>query len=209
MIKRAARQRGEYSAVLDEVSDLVTTSRSAVARSVNALMTATYWLVGRRIVEEEQRGSARANYGAQLLKRLSKDLTERFGRGFGQANLFQMRAFFLSRRGIFQTASGKLETRAELLAEVSGFFPLPWSHYVRLLSVKNALARSFYEAEALRGGWSQRQLDRQIQSQFYERTVMSKNKRAMLAKARRPEASLEDGIKEPFFLEFLDSKARW
>ena len=114
--------------------------------------------------------------------------------------------------GILQTPSGKLETPS---AEVGfdnllGAFPLPWSAYVRLLSVRNESAREFYEAEALRGGWSVRQLDRQISSQFYERTALSKNKAAMLAADKKPLSeefvSTEVQIKDPFVLEFLDLK---
>ena len=93
---------------------------------------------------------------------------------------------------------------------VASRFPLPWSAYVRLLSVKNLRAREFYETEALRGGWSVRQLDRQINSQFYERTALSKNKTAMLTKGRkaRPEDAVlpEEEIKDPYILEFLDLK---
>jgi hypothetical protein len=153
-------------------------------------MTATYWAIGRRIVEQEQHGAVRAGYGEELIVRLSKDLQSRFGRGFGRANLFQMRAFYLAYREILQTSSGesvlaegpgKVRTvsgqsaERDDLAAIAGCFPLPWSHYVRLLTVRNLEARKFYESEALRGGWTIRQLGRQIGSQFYERTILSKN----------------------------------
>ncbi|MFZ5445783.1 MAG: PDDEXK nuclease domain-containing protein [Myxococcota bacterium] len=212
MTRRRPRD-GQYQGVLGDVTKLLQASRAASARSINALMTATYWLVGRRIVEGEQHGRQRAAYGAQLVERLARDLTRRFGRGFGQRNLEQMRAFFLSRKEIPQTPSAewalkKAQTAsAELLPRVAAAFPLPWSHYVRLLSVREPLARSFYEAEALRGGWTHQQLDRQIQSQFYERTALSKHKAAMLG--RRPTEDTvtpEDALKSPFILEFLDLK---
>ena len=132
-------------------------------------MTATYWEVGRRVVEFEFEGKKRANYGDAFLEQLSCDLTARFGRGFAKSNLYQMRIFYLTYKNIFQTLSGKS------LALLAARFPLPWSAYVRLLAVKSEPARAFYEAEALRGGWSVRQLDRQIGSQFYERTALSKN----------------------------------
>ena len=162
-------------------------------------MTATYWAIGRSIVEEEQRGAVRAGYGEQLVMNLSRDLQARFGRGFGRANLFQMKAFFLAYRDMVQTGSGLFEgaAPAEIVQTVSGLsstsaglaavaarFQLPWSHYVRLLSVRSAEARRFYEHEALRGGWTIRQLDRQIGSQFYERTALSKNKAAVLRKGQ-------------------------
>ena len=96
-----------YSAVLADVTDLLESARRAAARSVNSVMTATYWQVGRRIVEEEQRGHSRADYGEQLVTRLAKDLTRRYGRGFGYRNLYQMRQFYLTYPRILQTASAK------------------------------------------------------------------------------------------------------
>lgn len=221
----AVRDR-DYVEVLDDVAALLVASRTAAARAVNSLMTSTYWLIGRRIAEGEQRGRGRADYGEQLVEQLSRDLTKRFGRGFGRRNLFQMRAFFLERREIVQTLSAqsrageKVQTASaqlvraaspsDLLKWGAAAFPLPWSHYVRLLAVKNPSARSFYEAEALRGGWTHSQLDRQIQSQFYERTLLSKNKAGMLAKGQVAEPgdalSPDEAIKNPFVLEFLDLK---
>jgi predicted nuclease of restriction endonuclease-like (RecB) superfamily len=212
-------QPAGYDAILDAISDLLEASRRASARTVNAVMTLTYWEVGRRIVEFEQAGEARAEYGTELLKRLSADLTERFGRGFSRANLEYMRRFYET-WPISQTPSGKLardavalvaDQKSQTPSGISGpAFPLPWSHYIRLLSVKNQHARQFYEQEAVRGGWSIRQLDRQINSQFYERTVLSKKKAAMLTKGQqtRPKdlVSPEQEIKDPYVLEFLDLK---
>jgi len=177
-----------YRSTLADVSRLLAAARAAAARTVNSVMTTTYFLIGKRIVEEEQHGAQRAGYGEQLIERLALDLTKRFGRGFSERNLQLMRAFFLA-HPIPQTLSAES-------------FPLPWSHYVRLLPLESAEARSFYEREALKGGWTFRQLDRQVQSQFYERTVLSKKK---------PKARLEpdgrDGLfKDPFLLEFLDLK---
>ncbi len=209
----------EYVAVLDDVAALLVASRTAAARTVNALMTSTYWLIGRRLFEGEQQGKGRANYGEQLVERLSVDLTRRFGRGFGRRNLFQMRAFFLDRREIVQALPAQLEVagivqalpaQSGLLAHLAKSLPLPWTHYVRLLAVRSSDARRFYEVEALRGGWSSRQLDRQIQSQFYERTLLSKNKAGMLAKGQVAEpsdaVSADEAIKDPFILEFLNLK---
>jgi hypothetical protein len=174
-------------------------------------MTASYWEIGRRIVEFEQGGKGRADYGEVLIKRLGDDLTGQFGRGFGWRNLAQMRTFYKtwpterilqtvsaksSQSVIRQTASGKSNATQIAqtpsgssidLATLAARFPLPWSAYVRLLSVKNEAARAFYETEAQRYGWSVRQLDRQIGSQFYERIALSKNKAAMLKKAEKAE----------------------
>ncbi len=211
-----------YERILDEMIELLEAARRASARAVNAVMTATYWEIGRRIVESEQKGKKRAGYGEALLKRLAEDLTARFGRGFSRQNLQQMRQFYLSYplAAICQTVSGKLPGEAQKAlpplsaktdpASIAQRFLLPWSHYVRLMSVKNPEARAFYEAEALRGGWSVRQLERQIGSLFYERTALSRNKAAMLTKGAkpRPEEVLtpEEEIRDPFVLEFLGLK---
>jgi predicted nuclease of restriction endonuclease-like (RecB) superfamily len=202
-----------YSAVLADVTDLLESARHAAARSVNSIMAATYWAVGRRIVEEEQQGRARAIYGERLIERLAQDLTARFGRGFSKVNLKQMRKFYREWSGptIGQTPSDQFASDNPPSAKTSHVqFPLSWSHYVRLLSVEKPAARAFYQAEALRGGWTVRQLDRQIGTQFYERTLLSRDKAAMLRKGQiaRPEDALtpEEEIKDPLVLEFLDLK---
>lgn len=212
-----------YAGIHGGIVELLDAARQAAARSVNALMTASYWEIGRRIVEAEQKGRRRAGYGEQLMERLSADLTARFGRGFGVNNLESMRRFFLAyaQPPISQTVSGKLGNESPTeksqtvsrkfdLSELAQAFTLPWSAYVRLLSVKDDHARQFYEAEALRGGWSVRQLDRQIGSQFYERTALSKDRAGMLSKgaAAKPEDAVtpNDAIKDPYVLELLDLK---
>ena len=180
-------------------------------------MTAAYWLIGQHIVEFEQEGKKRAGYGEETIEQLAADLSARYGRGFSLRNVWQMKAFYLA-WPIPQTPSaeskhaGNLQTASAVssLTSVASHFPLPWSAYVRLLSVKNMRARTFYEAEALRGGWSVRQLDRQINSQFYERSARSKNKAAMLTRGRMAHSENrtlpEEEIKDPFVLEFLDLK---
>jgi len=235
-----------YDSILGDISNLVDAARRSAARSVNSIMTAAYWLVGRRIVEYEQGGKERAQYGEELLVRLAIDLAARFGRGFSRRNLQDKRLFYLAYppERIWQTLSAKSDdlekygtqlpvsadhaahpkrqtpsgeigmaqkkqtTSAELNPILlSTCFPLPWSAYVRLLGIKNEQARKFYETEALRGGWSVRQLDRQINSQFYERTALSRNKAAMMSKGEKalPEDRVlpEEEIKDPFVLEFL------
>ena len=224
----------DYAAVHADIVALLEAARRAAARSVNAVMTATYWAIGRRIVEGEQGGQARAAYGEALIKRLGVDLSRQFGRGFGWRNLAQMRAFYLAWPAdqILQRSSAKspaleilqgpsAKSPAEAirpmvsgesldLSALAQAFPLPWSAYVRLLSVKNPQARAFYEAEALRGGWTIAQLNRQIGSQFYERTALSTNKAAMLEKGEVAEPgdaiTPEQAIKDPFVLEFLGLK---
>jgi predicted nuclease of restriction endonuclease-like (RecB) superfamily len=227
-------EQDQYASVHADVVALLEAARRAAVRSVNAVMTATYWAVGRRIVEGEQRGQERAAYGQALLKRLSGDLSARFGRGYSERNLEQMRLFYLlwppekiaqtpsansTAARISQTPSAESMTSQEIqtasgqspgLFTPAPAFPLPWSAYVRLLAVKNPLARAFYEAEALRCGWSVRQLDRQINSRFYERTALSHDKAAMLEKGEVTEPgdaiAPEQAIKDPFVLEFLNLK---
>jgi predicted nuclease of restriction endonuclease-like (RecB) superfamily len=208
-----ARTADGYDVVLASVIDVLESARRAVARSVNSIMSATYWEIGRRIVEHEQQGRARASYGEALLQRLSEDLSKRFGRGFSLTNLEQMRRFYIGWK-IPQTLSGKSSGRpgSTIPQTLSGesAFPLPWSHYVKLMALSDEDARRFYETEALRGGWSVRQLDRQIASKFYERTLLSKNKLAMLRKGTASTdddaVSAEEELKDPLVLEFLGLK---
>jgi predicted nuclease of restriction endonuclease-like (RecB) superfamily len=208
LVKRD-RDADNYSVVLSEITELLSSARRTAARAINTVMTSVYWEVGRRIVEYEQKGAARAAYGEKLLESLSDDLGNRFGRGFSLINLRQMRRFYLEWPDpqIRQTLSDESQN---LLSVGSVPFPLPWSHYVKLLALKSREARAFYETEALRGGWSVRQLERQIGSQFYERTALSRNKAAMLMKGTspRPEDAVapEEEIKDPFVLEFLGLK---
>lgn len=214
----------DYGAVHGDIIALLETARRTAARSVNALMTATYWKIGRRIVEFEQGGAGRASYGQALLKRLSADLSAQFGRGFGTDNLEQMRLFYLayppdqisetlSRKLPPKTAREKSETLSRTLSleQLATVFPLSWSHYVHLIRrTRSVEEREFYEGEALRGGWSRRQLDRQIATQYHTRALLSKNKRAMLEKGGRPQASdlvtPDEAIKDPYVLEFLNLK---
>jgi DUF1016 N-terminal domain len=153
----------DYAGLLADVVHVIDVARRAAAGTNNVAMTATYWLIGCQIVREEQRGAARADYGERLMKRLAQDLSRRFGRGFSKRSLRQMRAFYLAwpRPGTVLAKSPS--------SPATALFPLPWSHYVRLLAVKSVHARAFYESETLRGGWTIHQLDRRIQSQFYEK----------------------------------------
>ena len=203
-----------YDSMLSGVVDLLEQARRTSVRAVNAIMTATYWEIGRRIVEFEQGGKQRAAYGEELLLRLSADLSAGFGRGFSRQNLQRFRDFYLSYQldQICSTLSGKSDqTVPEISIErIAACFPLPWSHYVCLLSIDNPEARRFYEEEALRGGWSVRQLNRQVSTLFYERTAVSRNKAAMLKKGGKPLpediVSPEEEIKDPLVLEFLGLK---
>ncbi|HBR22072.1 MAG TPA: DUF1016 domain-containing protein [Nitrospiraceae bacterium] len=216
-----------YNTILSDVAELLESARRVSARATNAIMTATYWEIGRRIVEFEQEGMDKAEYGKKIIERLSFDLTKQFGRGFSKRNVEQMRLFYVywpiaqtlsAQSGKSQTLSGELGSAEKMqtlsakstLKDIANRFPLPWSHYVNFLSVKNPEARAFYEKEALRGGWSVRQLERQINTQFYERTALSRDKAAMLKKGAKPlpedAVTPEEEIKDPFVLEFLGLK---
>jgi predicted nuclease of restriction endonuclease-like (RecB) superfamily len=245
--KAAQPKPTDYDEVLVGVVELLDVARRASARVVNSLMTATYWEIGRRIVEHEQGGEKRAGYGEEVVRRISDDLTRRFGRGFGPAQVAAMRQFHqafplpdnfqsvIGKSDNLQSAIGesslsivpapigqsvigqfsahssvKYSPALERLGQIARVFPLPWTHYVRLLRVRNALAREFYARETLAGGWSVRQLARQINSQFYERTALSKNKAAMLLKGEKPKpedaVSADEEIRNPLVLEFLNLK---
>lgn len=194
-----------YRALVRNLVDLVERARVGAARSVNAILTSTYWLIGQRIVEHEQSGARRADYGEELVKQLAGDLKSRLGRGFSKRNVWQMRQFYVSWPNP-QTVSAHSDPGSILqtLSAQSGAipqFPLPWSHYVRLLSVSDPEARRFYEREAIQGGWSVRQLDRQIATLAYQRT---QGTRALAGRDEPLDANAH--VRDPFVLEFLNLK---
>ncbi len=211
---------GGYGDLIRSISQILETGRNEAAWALNSIMSAVYWEIGRRIVAFEQAGRTRADYGDRVIEQLSSDLRKRYGRGFGRSNLFQIRAFYLAWREKVQTAFGqspeqKVQTLSGKLSPawletVRKALPLPWSQYSRLLSVSDHAARDFYEVEALRGGWSVRQLDRQIATRFYERTALSRNKAAMLQRGVKKQpgdnVTPEQAIKDPYILEFLGLK---
>ncbi len=213
-----------YSSLIIDLASLIEQGRKTAVRYVNTALVATYWLIGRRIVEYEQKGKERAEYGERLLKKLSADLSPRFGKGFTERNLWHMRQFYATYQGILHIPCAELEKKPQekmhtVCAElepithtVSGIsetlsrkFSLSWSHYRLLMRLDEPFKREFYEAECMRGNWSVRQLDRQIQSMLYERTALSRRKMAVIAKAHEKPIILkpEDEIKDPYILEFL------
>jgi predicted nuclease of restriction endonuclease-like (RecB) superfamily len=223
-----------YSTLITDLASFIEQGREAAVRYVNTALVATYWVIGRRIVEYEQKGKERAEYGKALLKRLSIDLTKQFGKGWGEPHLRAIRQFYLIYGDIEKRYTLCIESeeskeskirytpRSELIpAEVlttkaqlafmesfNGIFPLSWSHYRLLMRLDEPSKREFYEAECIRGNWSVRQLDRQIQSVLYERTTLSKRKLAVIAKAHEKPIILkpQDEIKDPYVLEFLGLK---
>ena len=176
--------------IYQEIHDLLHKARQNIISNVNYTMTKTYFLIGKRIVEEEQDGNKRAEYGKNLIKTLSKKLTKEFGKGFSETNLEQMRKFFKV-YGISQTLSEE--------------FRLSWSHYLILMRMEDINARNFYEIEAFENNWSLRELKRQVNSSLYERLVLSKDKEKVKELAVKGQIieKPQDIIKDPYILEFL------
>ena len=179
----------KYSKLLGNIGKLLEKSRKAAIQKVNNILVQTYWNIGKRIVEFEQGGKEKADYGSELLKRLSNDLKERYGKGFSRSNLQYMRLLYLKYQK-YQTLSGKLS----------------WSHYIEILSISDELARSFYEKQCINENWSVRELKRQINSGLFQRIALSKDKNGILKLAKEGQLfeKVEDIIKDPYVFEFLN-----
>ncbi len=174
----------------DRIADLLKQARNTVIKTVNSTMVITYFEIGKMIVEEEQGGNKRAEYGKQILKELSDRLTEEFGKGFSMTNLQQMKAFYL----IYQ----KQQTP-------SVEFKLSWSHYLKLMRIDNVDERKFYELESITNNWSLRELQRQFDSALYERLVLSRDKEGIKELSEKGQVieSAKDTLKDPYILEFI------
>jgi predicted nuclease of restriction endonuclease-like (RecB) superfamily len=174
-------------------------ARGQVLRVVNQAMITAYWHIGREMVEALQLGNERAAYGKELIARLAAQLTARYGKGFSATNLGYFRQFYLAyRERIPHTVCGELSPPLNPV--------LSWSHYRSLMRVSDPEARRFYEAEAVRANWSQRDLERQINSLFYQRMLSSKQQTALPEDGDRSAQILRpiDVLKDPYVLEFLD-----
>lgn len=171
----------------NEIRNILLAARNKVYQTANFAMVEAYWNIGKSIIEE-QGGNDKARYGAGLLKELSKQMTHDFGKGFTVTNLKYMRQFYL-------TFPNGHALRDEL----------SWTHYRLLMKVENDNAREFYMQEAVKSGWSTRQLERQINTFFYERLLASKNKEKVAAEIQTSETAKtpEDIIRDPYVLEFL------
>ncbi|HBF11820.1 MAG TPA: DUF1016 domain-containing protein [Deltaproteobacteria bacterium] len=180
-------RQGFYSQVRGVIHD----ARGKAYRAVNLIMVEAYWNVGRLILEEEQHGKKRADYGSFLIGSLAKRLTQEFGQGFDERNLWYMRSFYEG----FPILNA-------LRSELS------WTHYRLLLRVENKQARAWYMNEAAEGHWSTRQLERQINALYYERLLASKNKKSVRKEASGKLAQVEPEqfIRDPYVLEFLNLK---
>ena len=180
--------------MIQEIKDIILSSRKKVAYEVNNTMLYAYWNVGRIIVENEQNGNIKAEYGKQIIKELSKELRKVLGSGFSVSNLFNMRKLYITYPK-FQTVSGKLS----------------WSHYCELLSIENVDERNFYEKECINSNWSVRELKRQLETSLFERLLLSegennKEKVYELSKVGQTFNTPEDVLKEPYVFEFLGVK---
>ena len=176
---------------INEVKVIMETARTRIARDINNTMLEAYWYIGKSIVEHEQDGELKAEYGKRVLTELSKRLTTELGKGYSRSNLYNMRDFYIAYPKI-QTASGKLS----------------WSHYIELKGIADADARSFYEHECENARWSVSELKRQIGTSLFERLLLSDgkpNKEKVLALARQGAVleKPEDILKQPYVFEFL------
>ena len=176
--------------VYNQIKEILTTARARAYSAVNFAMVEAYWLIGKHIVDA-QAGNERAEYGTQLLKYLSEQLTRDFGKGFEERELRKIRQFYL-------TFPIRDAVRPEL----------GWTHYRLVLRVPESKARNFYVDECVKSNWSTRQLERQINTHFYERLLSSQDKEAVSAEIQKTATppDLKDFIRNPVVLEFLDIK---
>jgi len=200
----------ENNKLYSRIADLIEHARQKVASVVNLTMVHTYFEIGRMIVEDEQKGKDRAEYGKAVLKELSTRLTGKFGKGFSEQNLRNMRQFFIVYANrdlsIRQTLSSGLESNDNQSSKVKYYdFTLNWSHYLILMRIENNAERNFYEIEATNENWSERHLSRQYHSSLYERLALSLNKEDVLKLANEGHTVVkpEDILKNPLSLEFL------
>ena len=179
----------KYEMLINSIENIVSSAKNKIAKTVNNTIVETYWNVGKYIVEFEQGGSFRAEYGTELIRKISKDLTLRLGKGFGTVNLSNMRRFYQCYQ-IFQTLSEKLS----------------WSHICELISISDELERKFYENETVKENWSVRALRRQKQTALYLKLASNKDKQGILALAQNgiDKNKIEDVIKNTYTLDFLN-----
>ncbi|PIU28924.1 MAG: hypothetical protein COT09_03570 [Candidatus Hydromicrobium americanum] len=209
---------GTYNQLFERIGEIFSQARTKVVTEINKAQVLAYWEIGQEIVEFEQKGKSRGEYGKHLIERLSKDMSQKFGRGFSPTNLKMMRLFYQS-FSIRQTLSDESikKQKSQILFSKSAkpqtlstkFEPyLSWSHYCELLKIEKNLARSFYEKESIQNNWSVRELKRQINSMLFERLALSKDTKAVMKMAEKGQIieKPEDAIKDPYVLEFLDLK---
>lgn len=203
----------QLASLCSDAIAIIEAARQTAYKAVNTAMVYSYYELGRRIVEEEQKGASRAKYGDGLIAELSNSLTEHFGRGFSKTNLKQMRTFYMvySQDQIGQTVSDQF-THLPKTPE-GRVFPLSWSHYIKLMRIENVDERHFYETESARQGWSLSELNRQFDSALYERLALSTDKDKIMGLAQEGQIieTPADLVKDPYILEFagFDAKASY
>jgi predicted nuclease of restriction endonuclease-like (RecB) superfamily len=196
-----------------KIAELLRAARQTVARTVNQTMVYTYFEIGRMIIEDEQHGKKRAEYGKQILKELSKRLTVEFGKGFSEDNLGRMKKFYLLYSNqISATVLRKSATPgiSSIPQTVSAELPVPrfqlsWSHYLKLMRIEDLNERSFYEIECATNNWSLKEFQRQFDSALYQRLALSRDKEGIKQLSVKGQIIEKpaDAIKEPYILEFL------
>lgn len=185
-----------------QIVDLLQSARNKVIRTVNQTMVLTYFEIGRMIVEEEQDGKERADYGKQILKELSDVLTKEFGKGFSVDNLENMRRFYL----VYGKSETVFRISESAISETSSrSFDLSWSHYLKLIRIDDENERKFYEIETSKNNWSVRELQRQFDSALYTRLALSRDKDKVkeLSEKGLVLEKPKDAIKDPYILEFI------
>ena len=216
----------QNKAIFLQVAELLQNARQQVLRTVNSTMTLTYFEIGRIIVEEEQNGKDRAEYGKKLLKSLSQQLTKEFGKGFSIRNLEFIRKFYLTysnsealtrileiQKKQSLTEEFKYQKTQSLISfsdksitkSLISFFKLTWTHYIFLIRIDDERERRFYEIESEKHNWSVRELKRQYDSALYTRLALSRDKEGILKLSEQGQIIEEpkDLIKDPYILEFL------
>ncbi len=181
-------QKPKYKKLLADIGVTIENARQNAVRAINTELVKANWEIGRHIVQFEQQGTERAEYGSTLLARLSKDLQQKYGKGFGRRNILDMRRFYLAYKK-WQTVSAKLS----------------WSHYIALIGVSNDFARKFYEKQTFNENLSVRELERQIDSSLFERLALSKDKKGIMELSKKGHVITNpiEAVKNPYVLDFL------
>lgn len=188
-----------------QIIDLLQSARNTVIRSVNQTMVLTYFEIGRMIIEEQQDGKERADYGKEVLKKLSAVLKKEFGKGFSVDNLEKMRKFFLAYQKSETLSRISSKSISETPLRISESLILSWSHYLKLMRIDDENERQFYEIETAKNNWSIRELQRQYDSALYTRLVLSRDKEKVkeLSEKGLILEKAKDAIKDPYILEFI------
>jgi len=187
-VKQSATSPVPVTELAGRITTIIETARKRIQSVIDHEMVSAYWQIGREIVEDEQKGEKRAEYGKAVIENLAVELTIRHGKGFTASNLLAMRRLYLT-----------FPIQHALRAELS------WTHYRQLLKVDNPQKRSFYEIECATGNWSTRELERQMNSMLFERLALSRDKEAIMVLAREGQILRDpaDMVKDPYVLEFL------